>query len=158
MVFLSDDSKRNCSARVLPRQSGLDVSCGRCFAGWDGTPLVEFGIVAGCGYQAVDVAVFQRFQADVLTLQSEVFRTHHFHYAMDARSTATCDRGAAPGRVGKMPALPCSRAGLELHVQLLDHRYFAVRHPKAQALGVALRDCAAVRDHYGKFAASFDCG
>jgi hypothetical protein len=85
VVFLSDDGKWNCTALVSPCQSSLDVGCGGSFACRDGTPLIEFGIVARCGYEAVDMAAFQRFEADALALQREALRTHHSYYAMDAR-------------------------------------------------------------------------
>jgi len=51
---------------------------------------------------------------------------------------------------GKMPAL-------RVQVQLLDYRHLAVGDAKAQALRVALRYSAALRNHDRILASGFDC-
>ena len=49
-------------------------------------------IVSGCRDQAVDVAVLQGLQANVLALQGNVVSRHRFHYAMGVCSIATTAR------------------------------------------------------------------
>ncbi len=67
----------------LQANAVFDVGGGLVSASRDGTPLVEFSVGTGGGNQAVDVAMLQRFQADVFAFEDRALDSHGIHYAIE---------------------------------------------------------------------------
>jgi len=69
-VLSADNRERHRAASISPGQSGLDVFDSLSPDPRDRAPLIEQGIARGRRDQSVDVAVFQRLELDVFSLQS----------------------------------------------------------------------------------------
>ena len=101
-VLLADDGEGHRAPAVPPRQGSVHVAGGLNFVLWDGTPLVEGG--GGCrgGHQAFNVAVIERFEANVRAWQQRVFYSHGCKYAMSCPEPAinsSAFGGISPGQI-----------------------------------------------------------
>jgi len=94
-VIHTDNGERHRSAGVPPGEGGVDVAGGLDLALRDGTPLVEGGIRCRGGYQAVDMAVVERFEADVAAGEHWTFCCHGLSM-----------RGVSTGRNGTYDLMP----------------------------------------------------
>src|SRR5258708_24866988 len=72
----TDNGERHCGVGVAPGEGSVDIGGGLGLALRNRTPLVKGRISCRSGYQALDVAGGERFEANARACQNKIFCFH----------------------------------------------------------------------------------